>query len=177
MSDIAAWCWPADDCTLHDYATFLSVTSALNITFFLWWDRIYDLLRVLRERSKDERDQQLDQTNVIHEDDGSRTKCDAFVKSARIVGRSASAFVTIAVVAILLVFRSNSPMSFGWTASTILVGPILMGTTLVIHWLWLKMIENGEKHFIRGARAAKKTATEVRDAYATYKVEGKGERP
>lgn len=165
MGNPAAWCWPADDCTLHDYATFLSVTSALNITFFLWWDRIYDHLRVLRERSKDERDQQLEQTDAVHEDDGNRAKCDAFVKCARIVGRSASALVTITVVTILLVFRSNSPMSFAWTASSILVGPMLMGITLGIHWLWLKMIESGEKHFIRGARAVKRTAAEVRDAY------------
>ena len=42
---------------------------------------------------------------------------------------------------------------------------MLMGITLGIHWLWLKMIESGEKHFIRGARAVKRTAAEVRDAY------------
>lgn len=155
------WCWSGDDCTLHDYATFLSVTSALNISFCIWWDKMYDRLRVRRERSKDERDEKLAKTDIVREDDGGRSACDCFVNCARMVGRAASAVVTVLVVGILLLFRSNSPMSFGWTASTILVGPSLMTITFIVHWVWLCVIENNDAHFARGVEAAKMKAKEV----------------
>lgn len=158
------WCWPDDDCTLHDYATFLSVTSALNISFCIWWDRIYDLLRMRRERSKDERDEELAKTDIVKEDDGGRGACAVFVKWARRVGRVASVLVTIVVVGILLLFRSNSPMSFWWTTSTILVVPSLMAITFLVHWPWLQVIEHNDAHFARGVEAAKLKAKEVRSS-------------
>lgn len=158
------WCWPSDDCTLHDYATFLSVTSALNITFCIWWDRIYEFLRMRRERSKDELDANLAKIDIVKEDDGGRSGCDVFVTWARRVGRVASALVTILVVAILLVFRSNSPMYFWWTTSTILVGPLLMAITFLVHWRWLRIIENNDAHFARGVEAAKIKAKEVQSS-------------
>lgn len=166
MSALAAvpWCWPADDCTLHDYATFLSVTFALNLTFLIWWDLIYDRLRTRRDVSKDELDEKLAEVDVVREDDGGRRHCEAFVVWARRVGRFSSAVVAILVVAILLAFRSNSPMSFWWTASTIAVGPLLMAVTLLVHWVWMLAIENREKLFLRGVMAAKDAAERLRSS-------------
>lgn len=166
MSGMAAthWCWPEDDCTLHDYATFLSVTFALNLTFFIWWNRIYGMLRTRRMRSKDKRDERLAQVDVVREDDGGRRYCETFVVWARRVGRFSSALVALLVVAILLFFRSNSPMSLWWTALTITVGPLLMAITLFVHWVWMLAIEYREKPFLHGVMAAKEAAARLRSS-------------
>lgn len=166
MSHLPAtpWCWLGDDCTLHDYATFLSVTFALNLTFLIWWDRIYDRLRTRRDLSKDELDERLAEVDVVREDDGGRRYCEAFVVWARRVGRFSSAVVATLVVAMLLVFRSNSPMSFWWTASTIAVGPLLMAITSLVHWVWMLAIEYREKPFLHGVMAAKDAAERLRSS-------------
>ena len=156
-----SWCWPSDDCTLHDYATFLSVTSALNITFCIWWNRIYEFIRMRIERSKDERDKELAKTNVVREDDGGRSKCDVFMYWFKQVGRASSALVTVIVVLVLLVFRSNSPMYFWWTASTLFVSPLLMTITFLVQWVWLSIIELADYYFARGVNATKMTARNV----------------
>ena len=163
MSDTVL-CWPDDNCTLHDYATFLSVTFALNVTFFIWWDRIYDFLQDQRKLSRDKRDEELAKIDIVREDDGGRGYCEAFVIWARRIGRLSSALVTILVVALLLVFRSNTPMSFVFTASLILVGPLLMATTFFVHWIWMSGIEYREKPFLEGVLAAKAAAEKLRSS-------------
>ena len=159
-----SWCLPSDDCTLHDYATFLSVSSALNITFFIWWNLIHGFIQKRLERSKNKRDEKLAETGVVREDDGGRGKCDTFVYWIKMAGRGSSALITVVVVAILLVFRSSTPMYFWWTASTILVGPLLMAFTFLVHWVWLCIIECADYFFARGAQAAKTKAKVIRSS-------------
>lgn len=163
MSDETSilWCLPSNDCTLHDYAAFLSVTFALNTTFFIWWNRIHEFIQRRLESSKDKRDEELAKTDIVREDDGGRSKCDTCVYWIKQAGRCSSALVAVIILGVLLFFRSSSPMSFWPTAFTLLVGPSLMLLAYIIHWVWLWIIEALDAHFTRGANAANTKAKKV----------------
>lgn len=154
-------CLIGEPCTLQDYATFLSAAIALNFTFLVWWDRIYDTLHRRRERSRNERDKKLASNDVVLEDDGGRANCDRFIGWARKLGRWVSGIMLIIIVGILLVFRSNSPLHFWGIASTILIGPILMVVTLFINWVWMLIVERDEKNILKGARLAKNKVADI----------------
>lgn len=121
----------------------------------------YKFIRIRLKRSQDKLDKELAETNVVREDDGGRSKCDVFVFWSRQVGRGSSFIVTALILGVLLFFRSSSPMSLWLTASTLLVGPVLMMLTYIIHWVWLFVIEKGDALFVRGANAKKTAAKNV----------------
>ena len=154
-------CWTGEPCTLQDYATFLSAAIALNFTFLVWWDRIYDILRRKRERSQTERDEKLASNNVVLEDDGGRATCDRFIGRARKFGRWVSGIMLAIIVGILLLFRSNSPLSLWWIASTILMGPVLMVITLFIDWAWMLIVKRDEKNILKGVNLVKNKAADI----------------
>ena len=65
------------------------------------------------------------------------------------------------IVGILLLFRSNSPLSLWWIASTILIGPVLMVITLFIDWAWMLIVKRDEKNILKGVSLVKNKAADI----------------
>ena len=154
-------CLMGEPCTLQDYDTFLSAAIALNFTFLVWWERIYDVLRRKRERSQTERDKQLANNDIVLEDDGGRASCDRFIGWARKFGRWVSGLMLVIIIGILLFFRSNAPLHFWYIALTILIGPILMVFALIIDGVWMLIVKRDEKNILKGASLAKKKVADI----------------